>query len=139
MLYSNILPMKRYFKILTLLLCTLLMACEDPTANTEELKQIVADFNQKCPQTLDSETRIDGLEFKEPNTLTYKYTLLNLNVLTLDTHQFYIAMWPGLLSTIKVSAEMKKLRDNDATIEYDYRDKAGKPVYLFKIAPKDYK
>lgn len=131
--------MKSIFKILCLLTCLSFFACESPTQNADELKQIVFEFNKKCPQVIDSETRIDGLEFKDPNTLTYKYTLVNLNVQTLDTHQFYIAMWPGLLSTIKVSAEMKKLRDNDATIEYDYKDKSGKPVYVFKITPKDYK
>jgi len=131
--------MKLYIKIFCLLTCLSLLACESETQNADELKQIVFEFNKKCPQVIDSETRIDGLEFEDPNTLTYKYTLVNLNVQTLDTHQFYIAMWPGLLSTIKVSAEMKKLRDNDATIVYDYKDKSGKPVYVFKITPKDYK
>ncbi len=131
--------MKIYFKISVLILALALLACQSETDNADELKLIVTEFNKKCPQTIDSETRIDGLEFKEPNTITYKYTLLHLNVQVLDTHQFYLVMWPGLLSTIKVSPEMKKFRDNTTTIEYLYKDKNNLPVYLFKITPKDYK
>lgn len=132
--------MKLSFKTICLLFFVLAFAqCANETDSTEELQGIVTEFNKKCPQMIDSETRIDALEFKEPNTLTYKYSLINLNAMNVDTHQFYLAMWPGLLSTIKISPEMKKLRDNNATIEYYYQDKSKKFIYLFKILPKDYK
>jgi len=125
--------------VITSIFAVLLFAqCKSGEQNAKELSTIVDELNKKCPQVIDSETRLDGLEFKQPNTLVYKYTLLNLNVQQLDTHQFYLAMWPGLLSTIKVSKEMQELRNNKAIIQYSYRDKAQQPVYVFTIRPEDY-
>ena len=113
--------------------------CTDPVAkNMENLSEVAKAINEKCPQMLDSETRLDGIEVKDPNTLVYRYTLVNLLANNLDTAQFYRAMWPGLISNIKVSPEMKKLRENNTTIEYYYQDKTNKPVYTFRIGPADY-
>jgi hypothetical protein len=130
--------MKRTGILISFFITILFSRCGEQTNSAEELSNIVTELNKKCPQVIDSETRLDGLAFKAPNTLVYNYTLLNINVHLLDTHQFYLAMWPGLLSTIKISSEMKKLRDNNATIEYAYQDKLKQPVYVFKITPKDY-
>ena len=88
---------------------------------------------------IDSETRLDGIRVLKPNTIVYKYTLVNLLAENLDTAKFYTAMWPGLLSTIKISPDMKSLRETNTEFQYDYKDKNNKGVYLFKILPKDYK
>src|SRR5437879_584974 len=87
----------------------LVTAC-NPFAREEEfdLEKSASMINQKCPQMIDSETRIDAVEVKEHTTLVYRYTLVNLSVANVDTHNFYLAMWPGLLSTVKVSREMEK-------------------------------
>lgn len=106
--------------------------------NMQNLSEIAKEINEKCPQMLDSETRLDGIEVKEPNTLVYRYTLINMRAKNIDTTQFYRAMWPGLISNIKVSLEMKKLRENQTHIEYFYQDKTNKEVYTFKIKPEDY-
>lgn len=122
-----------------LLLALLLFTrCNNQQASAEALSKTVAEMNKKCPQVIDSETRLDGLEFKAPNTLRYNYTLLHINLSILDTHQFRTLMWPGLLSTVKVSEQMKKLRDDQVTIEYYYQDLDKHPVYLFTIRPEDY-
>lgn len=131
--------MKYLIAIASVFILLLFAQCKSGEQNAKELSAIVDELNKKCPQVIDSETRLDGLELKQPNTLVYKFTLLNLNVQQLDTHQFYLAMWPGLLSTIKVSKEMQELRDNKATIQYAYRDKAQQSVYVFTIHPEDYK
>lgn len=113
--------------------------CTDPVAkNMENLAEVAKVINEKCPQMLDSETRLDGIEVKDPNTLVYRYTLVNLLAENLDTAQFYRAMWPGLISNVKVSPEMKKLRENNTIIEYYYQDKTNKPVYAFRMGPSDY-
>ena len=125
---------------ISLLVLLLFSQCANNSSNISvELTQIAEDINSKCPQMIDSETQLDGVEFKLPDTLTYKYTLIRLSALQADTHQFRLAMWPGLLSGIRVSSEMQKLRDNDIVIRYDYKDKNNRPFYLFTIAPKDYK
>ena len=60
---------------------------------------------------IDSETKFEGIEFIETNKIIYKFTLINLSVQNVDTTQFKLALWPGILSTIKISSEMKKLRE----------------------------
>lgn len=129
--------MIRFFYISALFV--LFSRCADPVAkNMENLSEVAKAINEKCPQMLDSETRLDGIEVKDPNTLVYRYTLVNLLAANLDTAQFYRAMWPGLISNVKVSPEMKKLRENNTTIEYYYQDKTNKPVYIFRMGPSDY-
>jgi hypothetical protein len=115
-----------------------LLSCQSPSGYANELNEIVAKINKKCPQMLDSETRFDGMEFKEPNILIYKYTLINLSAESVDTAMFRKSMWPGLLSTVKVSAEMQKLRDNNTTLEYLYNDRSDKVVSRFVITPGHY-
>ncbi|MEI6020292.1 MAG: hypothetical protein WCR21_04125 [Bacteroidota bacterium] len=116
-----------------------LTSCSDEQLFLDDLRQIAKDVNNKCPRMVDSETRLDGIEIKEPNTLVYRYTLVNANLLPSDTHQFYLSMWPGLISFIKLSKEMEKLRENATAIHYEYRDKSNKVFYTFKIEAKDYK
>jgi hypothetical protein len=129
--------MKLLFK--TLAFCIFFVSCTNSEEeNLKELQKIATQINEKCPQVLDSETRIEGIAVKEPNTLVYRYTLLNLKAENMDTAQFYRIMWPGIMSNIKVSPEMKKLRKNNVNIEYFYQDKDKKAVYTFKIGPKDY-
>jgi hypothetical protein len=116
----------------------LIAACTDEQLFINDLKKISEDVNKKCPQMIDSETRLDGINVEEPNTLVYNYTLVNAEVSDADTHQFYLSMWPGLISYIKVSKEMQKLRDNQTIIHYMYKNKYNKIFYRFKIYPKDY-
>lgn len=120
------------------LILIVVLSCSDEQLFVNELKQIASDVNKKCPQMIDSETRLDGIEVQEPNTLVYKYTLVNIKVQGADTHLFYMSMWPGLLSFIKVSNEMKKLRENGTNIQYRYQDKDNQLFYLFKIGPNEY-
>jgi hypothetical protein len=116
-----------------------LVSCQNQQGNSNELQKIVTSINKKCPQMLDSETRFDGMEFKEPNTLVYKYTLINASASNVDTTMFRKSMWPGLLSTVKISPEMQKLRDNKTTLEYLYKDKSNKSIHRFVITQDHYK
>lgn len=127
-------------KILFGLAVTLIFfSCQDPAAkNTNDLQTIVEEVNKKCPQVIDSETRFDGLAFKAPNTLVYKYTLLNVSEVNVDTAAFARELWPGILGTIRVSPEMQPLRDSKTTLEYEYNDKFNRFVYRFTIHPDHY-
>jgi len=116
----------------------LLTACDINSDNEVNLTEIATEFNKKCPQMIDSETRIDGIDIKEPNTIVYKYTLINLPAKNVDTIEFKKALFPGIISIIKLSPEMKPLRKNATNFEYQYSDKSNKTIYTFKIFPKDY-
>ncbi|HOZ86489.1 MAG TPA: hypothetical protein PL029_01970 [Bacteroidia bacterium] len=107
-------------------------------ANTEELETIASEFNRDGARMIDSETRIDAIEIKGGNTIVYKYTLVNLQVKHVDTTEFKQALKPGIISLIKLSPQMKKLRDRETHFEYYYQDKENKLIYNFKINPLDY-
>jgi len=117
----------------------LFVQCSDESRHLKELSDVAKEINEKCPQMLDSETRLDGIEVKDPNTLVYRYTLVKLLSHNVDTVMFYRALWPGIISNVKVSVEMKKLREHNTNIEYFYQDKNGVPIYTFRIRPADYK
>lgn len=103
------------------------------------LAEIASEFNENCPRMVDQETRIDGIEILQPNTIVYKYTLINLPIANVDTTVFRNAMRPGLISMIKLSPEMKELRDAGIVFHYLYNDKGNHHIYTFKIGPDDYK
>jgi hypothetical protein len=128
----------RYFFIYLFLLACFTQCADSAEKNIEDLSKVAREVNDKCPKMLDSETRLDGIEVKEPNTLIYKYTLINLLAQNVDTVQFYRALWPGIISNIKVSPEMKRLKQNNTNIEYYYQDKTNKAIYTFRIGPLDY-
>lgn len=115
------------------------VSCRNEVPYQEELYEIAVKINAKCPQMIDSETRLDGIEIKEPVTLVYKYTLVNLMRENVDTAAFRRALWPGLVSNIKISSDMKKLRDNETIVHYAYSDKSNKPILTVTITPNDYK
>jgi len=125
--------------LIPVLLFFIFASCENHIVDTGDLEQIAADFNKDGPRMIDSETKIDAIEIKGNNTIVYKYTLVNLLARNVDTNTFKKALKPGIISIIKISPEMKKLRDQDTYFEYYYRDKENKFIYNFKILPGDYR
>lgn len=124
---------------LFLFLFFIFISCTDKEAeHRKDLVRVAEEINEKCPQMLDSETRLDGIEVKDPNTLVYHYALIKLEKKNVDTAQFYRMLWPGIISNIKTSVEMKKLRENNTLIEYLYLDKSKDTIYVFRIGPEAY-
>lgn len=128
--------MKQLFIFLSLSL--LFVQCSNSGNPIAELEQIAENISENCPQMIDNETRLDKVDFKLPDTLTYHYALINLSAQNVDTTEFRRALFPGILSHIRVSSEMKKLRDNNIVICYAYKDKNNRPIYTFKITPDHY-
>lgn len=119
--------------------CLLFFSCREAGEEHRlSLARIAAEINEHCPKMLDSETQLDGIEFREPNTLVYLYTLVRIPAGDVDTVAFHRALWPGVISHIRVSADMKKIRENNTHIEYVYRNKHQTRIYTLRIQPSDY-
>jgi hypothetical protein len=118
------------------ILWMVLISCSSPDVR-DDLDDVVATLNEKCPKMIDSETRIEQIDLKG-DTLVYNYSLVNFAAEKIDTSQFYQALWPGIISNIKVSPEMKKLREAKIWFHYVYLDKQAKHIYTFRISPADY-
>ena len=124
--------------LLLLAAAFMFLACERQVARNNGLRQTLDAINKKCPAMIDPETRLDSVWMVNEKTLRYSYSLVNSLARLVDTAEFRRALWPGLLSTVKLSEEMAPLREQSITIQYEYADGTGKKFYLFSIAPKDY-
>ncbi len=82
--------MKQGISILfiALTLCGL-SACDDEAAQVSELNDMIAGINKKCPQMIDSETRLDSIHLRSNHTLSYYYTLVHVIKQNVDTQEFY--------------------------------------------------
>lgn len=105
----------------------------------KQLDQTIYNLNADCPQQVDSETRLTAITGQELLTVKYHYTLVNLLRANVDTVMFKKALWPGLLSYIKVSDGLKVMRENGVTFIYAYNDKNGHPICNIPIKPGDYR
>jgi len=130
--------MKKCLALVFIILNVLLVSCEPPETIDNKALKVVAQFNEKCPMMIDAETRMDGIEVKNGNTIVYRYTLINLFASKVDTSLFAKALRPGIINTIKTNAELAELKRIKSSFEYYYKDREGKFIYSFIITPEDY-
>jgi hypothetical protein len=130
--------MKHFFNSLFFVACLLMAGCGQPEPVGPPLEEVVAEIQRKCPQMIDSETRLEAVGIKNNTDIIYQYTLVNLLVENVDTVEFRRALWPGILALIKTTPALKPLREQGIRFEYYYQDKNHNFIYTFKITPTDY-
>lgn len=131
--------MNAFSKIAVLfLMFTVFSSCEDSVIQEGSIEEEVAMVNKNCPKMLDEETRLEKVVFTKPSLIIYNYTLVNLSKQNVDTSQFRTALWPGILSTIRVDKDLAGLREHQMNFEYRYYDKSKELIYTFKISPGNY-
>lgn len=118
-----------------LAILTLNLGC----ATEPGLAEVVSSLNGNCPVMVDADTRLDAITTDGVHELTYHFTLVSASAHLLDTAEFRKAMWPGLLSNIRVSPEMQKLRSQGVIIRYLYADRDGVPIGKFEFGAGNYR
>ncbi|MCU0360470.1 MAG: hypothetical protein MUF75_07090 [Bacteroidia bacterium] len=124
---------------LSIVLPLLFVACDNQAGDDAYIEEDVAAINKSCPKLLDEETQLEKVVFVKPSLIIYNYLLVNLSLANVDTAQFRMALWPGILSGIRVDEGLSDLRERKMNFEYRYYDKNKKLIYTFKIGPGDYK
>lgn len=131
--------MNLFFKIPAIFLVLgLLSSCENNTNQESFIEEEVAVINKNCPKMLDEETRLERVVFTKPSLIIYNYSLVNVSKQNVDTAQFRTALWPGILSTIRVDKDLSDLRERQMNFEYRYYDQSKELIYTFKISPANY-
>jgi hypothetical protein len=102
------------------------------------LVQTAAEMNKRMPMMADKETRLDSTTAAPNKTLIYHYTLINMRAADVQKDTFVNLLRPKIIGNYKTSPEMKTLRDNGVTLEYQYFDKEGAEVSKFAVSPKDF-
>ena len=122
--------------LLVILALSSCSALEDQGLSTIE-EQVKA-VNEKCPATIDSDTRLEKVELTVGPTLSYYYTLTKVKDLN-DTIAFKQALWPGLLGGLRTNSALKDLREAQYTIVHVYMSSENKYLCSVVIGPGDYK
>ena len=130
--------MKNIQVVISMFIVLLFSHCTNPEPIDNKALKVVTQFNSQCPVMIDAETRMDGIEIKNTNTIVYRYTLINLYVEKVDTAKFNAALRPGIINTIKTNKELDELKRIQCSFEYYYKDRENKFIYAFLITPKDY-
>lgn len=121
------------------ILCTLLFLNAASCDTEPHLADVVSSLNDKCPMMVDADTRLDAITTDGVHVLTYHFTLVSARAGFLDTAEFRRAMWPGLLSNIRVSAEMEKLRADGVIFRYVYVDRDSLTLGTFEFGAGHYR
>ncbi|MBN2350086.1 MAG: hypothetical protein JXJ22_14695 [Bacteroidales bacterium] len=98
----------------------------------KSMNKAASELSEKCPIMVDRQTRLDNVIVMPENTLQYKYALVNWLNDSIDVQTFEKNMKTILLNHVKTSPDLKMYRDNNVTMEYNYRDKQG--VFVLKIS-----
>ena len=91
------------------------------------------EINKTCPMMLDNATRLDNVITLPGNIFQYNYTIAMVkDSINIDELKKYLE--PNIINGVKTQPQMKIIRDNKVTVNYNYKDKSG--VYLFTISVK---
>lgn len=99
---------------------------------------MASEINKSCPFMVDAETRLDNSIVISKNTLQYNYTLINVEIANVNPAEIKEQMEPYLFEMVKNNPQMEVLRKLKTTINYNYKDKAGKFLFMVSVTPDKY-
>lgn len=109
-----------------------------PPSLNKALMQAASEINKSCPMMADNMTRLDNVVAGTDKELQYNYTLISIDRATVDTNSFKKAVEPLLINNVRTMPSMKAFRDQEVTIIYSYKDKAGLFITRIVITPEKY-
>lgn len=68
----------------------------------------------------------------------YNYTLINHAKSELNLERIKNVEFPNLIKQAKVSPDLKKFRENNVTLSYNYKDKNGNHIIKVEVTPSIY-
>ncbi len=96
------------------------------------------ELNKTCPFTVDEATQLDNVIVLPDNVFQYNYTLAFMKD-SVNTDELKNYLEPRILNNIKTQPEMKIIRDNQVTLNYNYRDRTGAHLLTISVKPEQYK
>jgi hypothetical protein len=103
------------------------------------MMEFSSEFNKTCPIMIDNVTRLDNVVVLPNNVLQYNYSILSLYKDSVNIEEMKTFLEPNILSNAKTNPQMKMIRDNNTTLNYNYKDKEGVFLLLITIKPEQYK
>jgi len=112
--------------------------------NTEEnivieLHQTVEELNKITPLKVDEFTRLDSVSSFKRKSLTYYYTLLQVNKSEVNIDSIKNYLKPNIIKSVKNSNELKVYKKNNISMNYLYYDLNGEFITAIEVTPELYK
>ncbi len=103
----------------------------------KEMIEYANEMNEICPMMVDNVTRLDNVINLPGNIFQYNYTLAlvkdSINIVELKDY-----IEPNIINGVKTQPQMKILRDNKVTVNYNYKDKSGEYLFTISVKPDQY-
>ena len=108
--------------------------------NIEEiLVQAAQEMNKSCPIILDQDTRLDTKLGGPGKNFSYFYTLVNYSKEEINQDTLISYLKPNIINNVKTHPQMAIFRENDITMNYNYKDKDGVFLFIISVTPEEYK
>ena len=136
-----------YYALMGISLCmTLQTACTGKTRSEETTPEKVNTLasateiiNSRCPEMVDSESRLDSVLLSDGEQLTYYYTLLERDKININPSAFNAYLLPGIIDNIRTNPDLRMHRDSSVTMVFNYRDRQGEFITEFLVGPQRYR
>ena len=108
--------------------------------NIEEiLIQVAEEMNKNCPITLDGDTRLDTTMGGPGKSFSYFYTLVNYSKEEINQDTLITYLKPNIINNVSTNPQMAIFRENEITMNYNYKDKEGVFLFVITVTPDNYK
>lgn len=104
----------------------------------DTLSKVANELNKNCPITIDRDTRLDNVITFPDRTFQYNYTLTSIEKKGVNSIELKTYLTPKIIEGVRSSPDMKEFRENDVTVNYNYRDKNGTFLFKIGVTPQDY-
>jgi len=100
--------------------------------------EFASEINKNCPIMIDNATRLDNSIALPKNTFQYNYTILTVVKDSVKIEDLKNSVEPRIINIVKTEPQMKIIRDNKTTVNYNYKDKFGVFLFMISVKPEQY-
>ena len=136
-----------FYALMGLALCiTLQTACTGNTTPVETLPtkpntlaSATELINDRCPEMVDPETRLDSVSLSQENQLIYYYTLPNKESRGINPSAFHAYLLTEIIENVRSNPDLRMYRDSSITFIFNYRGRNGGLITEFPLGPEIYR
>ena len=103
------------------------------------LASATAFINDRCPEVVDTETRLDSVLLSQEDQLIYYYTLPNKESSGINPSAFNAFLLTEIIDNVRSNPDLRMHRDSSITFVFNYRDRKGELISEFSVAPERYR
>ena len=96
-------------------------------------------INERCPEWVDSESRLDSVLLSQEGEVYYYYTLPNREGRGINSSSFTAFLLPEIIDNVRSNPDLRMHRDSSLTFIFNYTGRGGEFITEFKVGPERYK